>query len=177
MAPTTAAAASSFYDCRDKDMDGNTVSMAKYRGRVVVVVNVASYWGYTQQYAALKHLSEKYQAVGLSVLAFPCNQFAAEEPGTHAEILQFVAQHFGSDIVSKLDFYEKNQVNGPHQRHVYQYLKQGGADISWNFEKFLIDREGNVVRRYPPKTSPMQLEPDITALLHQKQQQQQQQHE
>ena len=147
----TSATTTSFYEITDKDMDGNVIPMSKYEGNVVLIVNVASYWGYTKDYADLSKLYDKHNgggskegSLGLRILAFPCNQFANEEPGTHTDIISFVAQqNFGKDIASKIDFFEKGNVNGPNQRDLYTFLKQqhttGGNDISWNFEKFLID--------------------------------------
>ena len=165
----------SFYDCADRDMDGKVVPMSAFSGKVLLVVNVASYWGYTKDYTDLPRLFDKHGSRGFRILAFPCNQFAKEEPGSHEEILEFV-KRYDPDMPSKLDFFEKADVNGPNEREVYKFLKRtlpakdGSTDISWNFEKFLIDHSGNPVMRYAPNTPPMHLEGDINELLNKKEQ-------
>ena len=122
----------------------------------------------------MSRLYDRHGPRGLEILAFPCNQFANEEPGTHQEITDFVCSRYDPNMLSKLQFFEKADVNGPHEREVYRFLKHtlpardGSTDISWNFEKFLIDRTGKPIRRYPPNTSPMNIESDIVELLNNK---------
>lgn len=161
---------SSFYDLVDKDMHGNEVKMESFKGNVLCVVNVASKWGLTKSnYVQFSKLHDTYETQGLKILAFPCNQFGAQEPGTHEEILDFVETNFGAK--DKFIWFEKGQVNGKNTREVYSFLKQklpsedGTKDIRWNFAKFLIDHEGNPVKRYSPKTNPDEMVPDVEKLL------------
>lgn len=135
---------------------GETVSLSKYKGNVVLMVNVASECGLTPQYEQLQALHQKYSEQGLSVIGFPCNQFGGQEPGTAEEIQQFCRHNYGVEF----DLFEKVDVNGENACDLYKYLTQletqpkGPGDIGWNFEKFLIDRDGNVVARYDPRTTP-----------------------
>jgi len=159
-----------FYDLVDRDMDDNEVKMDKFKGNVVCVVNVASQWGLTKaNYVQFSKLYDEYNSKGLKILAFPCNQFGGQEPGTHAEILEFVESKFKAK--DKFTWFEKGRVNGKDTREVYSFLKQklpaddGSADIRWNFAKFLVDREGNPFKRYGPKTSPNEMVADIEELL------------
>lgn len=150
------AAGASFYDFNALDIDGKDVSMEKYRGHVCIVVNVASKWGKTAvNYTELVQLHEKYESSGLCILAFPCNQFGGQEPGTEEEIKKF-AQGYGV----KFDMFSKVKVNGNDAHPLWNFLKskQGGTlgnFIKWNFTKFLIDKEGNPVSRYSPQTNPI----------------------
>ena len=145
----------------------------------MLVVNVASYWGYTKDYTDLPKLYDNYGNRGFRILALPCNQFAKEEPGSHDEILEFV-QRYDPDMSSKLQFLEKADVNGRNEREVYTFLKHalpakdGSKDISWNFEKFLIDHRGNPFMRYAPNVPPLDIEMDINELLNKKEQEQDQ---
>ena len=145
-----------FYSFSVKDSKGQQVSMEKFKGKAVVVVNVASKCGYTPQYAGLEALYEKYKAQGLMIVGFPCNQFGTQEPGTDAEIQGFCQMNYGVTfpVMSKID------VNGKDADPLYTWLKErapgvlGTEAIKWNFTKFLIDRQGNVVERFAPQTEP-----------------------
>jgi len=139
-----------------QDIDGNDVELARYLGKVVLFVNVASKCGLTPQYEQLQTLHELYADRGLAVVAFPCNQFKGQEPGTAEEIKTFCTTHFGVtfDLMAKVD------VNGESACPLYEYLKsvetgpKGTGEVSWNFEKFLIARDGSVVGRFDPRTRP-----------------------
>lgn len=165
----------SFYELVDKNMSGKKVPMSTYEGNVVLMVNVASQWGLTKKnYTQLS--SESYDAFrsrGLKVLAFPCNQFGAQEPGKHDKILEFVKK-YDANMASKLDFFEKTDVNGMKAREVYTFIKNklpdddGTTDVRWNFAKFLIDHEGNPYKRYGVKCEPKDIEEDIEILLKKK---------
>lgn len=157
----------SIYDIEVKNIDKQTVKLDKYKGRVMLIVNVASKCGYTGQYAGLQELHEKYSSEGLSVLGFPCNQFLSQEPGTEEEIKNFCMSSFGVTF----DMFAKIDVNGENTHPLYNFLKAnasgilGSEVIKWNFTKFLVDREGNVVERYAPSTTPKEIEKDIEKLL------------
>lgn len=148
--------------------------MSSFVGDVLLLVNVASYWGYTKDYDQLPKLFDAYSDQGFKILAFPCNQFAAEEPGTHGEILEFVKQ-YDARMAQKLVFFEKADVNGSKARQVYSFLQQaipaqdGSTAIGWNFEKFLVDHTGTPVLRFSPDTSPFAIRADIEELLRKKQ--------
>lgn len=139
-----------------KDIDGAEVDLAKYYGDVVMVVNVASKCGLTPQYEGLEALHDKYSEQGLTILGFPCNQFGKQEPGSEQEIKAFCRRKY--DV--SFDMFAKIDVNGEHQSPLYRLLTttetkpEGPGNISWNFEKFLIDRKGNVIARFAPKTAP-----------------------
>jgi glutathione peroxidase len=141
--------------------------MAAHEGKVLLIVNVASKCGFTPQYAGLEALHRKYQDRGFEVLGFPCNQFGGQEPGSDAEIGSFCSLTY--DVTFPV--YSKIDVNGPKADPLYEYLKKsapglmGLTSIKWNFTKFLIDRSGNVVRRYAPTTKPEDIERDIESLL------------
>jgi glutathione peroxidase len=146
--------------------DGKTKSFADYKGKVLLIVNTASQCGFTPQYKGLQEIYAKYHARGLEVLGFPCNQFGHQEPGSDAEIKSFCDLNYGVEfpIFSKVD------VNGDSAHPLYKFLKEKksgllGGSIRWNFTKFLIDRQGNVVDRYAPFTPPANLERDIEKLL------------
>lgn len=159
----------SFYELKDFDMAGQEVLMSKYQGKVVLAVNVSSKCGLTPtNYPELQQLYEKYKDEGLEVLAFPCNQFAGQEPGTHEEIMEFVKQYNVT-----FPFFEKRDVNGATARPVFTYLKKKlpgsfGDFVKWNFTKFLVDRNGQPYKRYAPKDRPLSFEEDIKTLLAQK---------
>ena len=150
------ADASKALDFKMKSLDGKEVDLSKYRGNVVLVVNVASECGLTPQYEQLQSLQEKYGPAGLRVLGFPCNQFGKQEPGSADEIREFCTSNYGVTF----DLFEKVDVNGEAACPLYKLLTQldikpkGAGDVSWNFEKFLIDRNGRVVRRFEPQTKP-----------------------
>ena len=139
---------------RMKGIDGKDVSLADYQGKVLLFVNVASKCGYTRQYKGLEALYEKNKDKGLVVLGFPCNQFGGQEPGTEEEIQQFCTSKFGV----KFPMFAKIEVNGPNQHPLYKALIEGApdnhADIKWNFEKFLIGKDGKVVKRFGSKAEP-----------------------
>lgn len=171
----TVTSKASFYECFDKLIGGKVVPMSTYASNVLIVVNVASQWGLTNQnYTELIKLHDEYGKQGFKVLAFPCNQFGKQEPSSHEEILEFVKK-FDENITSKIEFFEKGCVNGAETREPFSFLKnklkeEGNAstDIRWNFTKFLIDNEGQPFKRYGPKISPMEMESDIKKLLDQK---------
>ena len=137
-----------------KDIDGNDVNLSDYKGKILLIVNVASYCGYTKQYTGLEELYKKYKDKGFEILAFPCNQFGEQEPGTNEEIKNFCSSKF--DVTFKL--FDKIDVNGKNQSPLYSILTDnevtGKADVKWNFEKFLVDKNGNVVARYLSKVDP-----------------------
>jgi glutathione peroxidase len=156
-----------FYDVTDKLIDGTEVSMSKFKGDVVLVTNVASKCGLTKiNYEQLPALADEYGSKGFKVLAFPCNQFGSQEPGSPQDILDFVKK-FDKDMDSKVTFFEKGDVNGGSAREAFAVLKKevGGSDVDWNFGKFLVDHEGNVVKQYSAKTSPVDIKKDIEDLL------------
>ncbi|GMH07998.1 hypothetical protein Nepgr_009838 [Nepenthes gracilis] len=162
-----AAAEKSVHDYTVKDIDGTDVSLEKFKGKVLLIVNVASKCGLTSSnYSELSHLYEKYKSQGFEILAFPCNQFGGQEPGSNKEIKQFACTRFKAEF----PIFDKVDVNGPSSSPLYQFLKSSaggflGELIKWNFEKFLVDKNGKVVERYPPTTSPFQIEKDIQRLL------------
>jgi glutathione peroxidase len=137
-----------------KDIDGKEVMLSDYKGKVLLIVNVASYCGYTKQYAGLEKIYKDYKDKGFEIIAFPCNQFGEQEPGTNEEIKNFCSSKF--DVTFKL--FDKIDVNGKDKSPLYSILTDnevtGKADIKWNFEKFLIDKDGNVVARYSSKVEP-----------------------
>ena len=157
----------SIYDFTARDIDGNERSLGEYRGKLLLIVNTASKCGFTPQYKGLEALHRKYQARGLAVLGFPCNQFGAQEPGSEDEIASFCELNFGVTF----PLFAKVDVNGDDAAPLYRHLKHakpgllGSEAIKWNFTKFLVDREGNVVERYAPQTEPKALEADIGKLL------------
>lgn len=137
-------------------IDGKPVKLSKYLGKVVLIVNVASKCGHTPQYADLQALYEKYHDQGLEILGFPCNQFRGQEPGDAAQIKSFCQTNYGVTF----DLFAKIDVNGPKAAPLYQYLTgpdvpiEDQGKVKWNFEKFLIDRKGNVIARYRSKIKP-----------------------
>jgi glutathione peroxidase len=155
------------YDFRVKTIEGDEISLDKYRGTALLIVNVASQCGFTPQYAGLEQLHEKYKDQGFAVLGFPCNQFGAQEPGSEAEIKTFCETSFGVTF----PLFAKIDVNGPQAHPLYNYLREarpgilGTESIKWNFTKFLIDREGNPIKRYAPKEKPEDIDKDVNNLL------------
>jgi len=155
------------YDFSARDLEGRHHPLAEYRGKVLLIVNVASKCAFTPQYAGLDALQRKYASSGFAVLGFPCNQFGEQEPGTSDEIRHFCQSRF--DVTFPM--FEKIDVNGPRAHAVYAYLKNaqpgllGSKDIKWNFTKFLVGRDGAAVRRYPPTTRPATIAADIEAEL------------
>ena len=155
-----------FYDYKVKSISGEDVSMSEYKGKVVLIVNTASKCGFTKQYEGLEELYEKYKDQGFVILGFPCNQFGAQEPGDNEEIKNFCTSTFSVTfpMMSKID------VNGDDADPLYKFLKKEkggilGDDIKWNFTKFLIDREGNVVDRFASQKTPKALEKEVEKLL------------
>lgn len=138
-------------------IDGKTVELSKYQGRVVLMVNVASQCGFTPQYEGLQQLHRKYSEKGLSILGFPANEFGAQEPGTNAEIAQFCQLNYGVEF----DMFSKIVVKGPGQAPLYRYLTSHPkfrGEVAWNFEKFLIGRNGEVVARFKSEVEPLSRE-------------------
>jgi glutathione peroxidase len=146
---------------------GRTVSLAEFKGQVLLIVNTASQCGFTPQYAGLEELYRARNLSGFAVLGFPCNQFGAQEPGTETEIGAFCRKNY--DV--PFPIFARIDVNGPQVHPLYQFLKKskpgifGTRRINWNFTKFLVDRNGNVVRRFGPSTKPKALAPAIDALM------------
>ncbi|KAF8058151.1 hypothetical protein N665_1250s0014 [Sinapis alba] len=155
------------HDFTVKDISGKDVSLDKFKGKPLLIVNVASKCGLTSSnYTELSQLYEKYRNQGFEILAFPCNQFGGQEPESNPDIKRFVCTRFKAEF----PIFDKVDVNGPSTAPIYQFLKSKsggflGDLIKWNFEKFLVDTKGNVVQRYPPTTSPLQIEKDIQKLL------------
>jgi len=143
-----------------KSLSGKTVDLGKYRGRVVLIVNTASKCGLTPQYEGLQTIHEKYNEEGLAVLGFPCNQFGKQEPGTATEISEFCKINYGVTF----DMFSKIDVNGENRSDLYKLLAThdtkpaSSGDITWNFEKFLIGRNGKIVARFSPRTKPLSKE-------------------
>lgn len=157
----------SLHDMTARRLDGSERDLSEFRGKVLLVVNVASRCGFTPQYKGLQALYDKYRDRGFAVLGFPCNQFGSQEPGSEAEIGSFCSTSYGVTF----PMFAKVEVNGANAHPVYLHLKAaapgvlGTEAIKWNFTKFLIDRDGNVVARFAPKTDPKELEGEIEALL------------
>lgn len=139
-----------------KALDGTDVDPARYQDKVLLIVNVASECGLTPQYAGLQALHEKYSDQGLAVLGFPCNQFLSQEPGDADQIREFCESNYGVGF----DLFTKVEVNGENATELYKFLTsqptnpKGAGKISWNFEKFLVGRDGNVIARFDPRTKP-----------------------
>jgi glutathione peroxidase len=151
-------------------LDGTIVPLSRYKAKVLLIVNTASQCGFTQQYAGLEALYRQYKDKGFEVLAFPCNQFGAQEPGSATEIADFCRISYGISF----PIFARIKVNGPDAHPLYRYLKSqksgllgllGITRIKWNFTKFLLDREGNVVGRFGSSTTPAQLAVKVEALL------------
>ena len=154
-----------FCDFTVKTIAGQDKSLEDFKGQTVLVVNVASECGLTPQYAGLEKLYREFKGKNFSVLGLPCNQFGQQEPGSEADIRQFCSSRY--DVSFPLT--SKIEVNGPGAHPLFNWLKSetGGADIQWNFEKFLIGKDGRILKRYPPKTTPEdpQLRKDLLAAL------------
>ena len=163
----TAATGKSIYDFTVKDIDRKDVPLSNFKGKVLLIVNVASQCGLTSSnYTELSQLYSKYKDQGLEILAFPCNQFGFQEPGSNDQIKKFACTRFKAEF----PIFDKIDVNGPFTSPLYQFLTSNsggflGDLVKWNFEKFLVDKNGKVVERYPPTTSPLQIEKDIKKLL------------
>ena len=157
----------SVHDFKAKALSGEDVSLADFRGKVLLIVNTASKCGFTSQYAGLETLYEELAPRGFAVLGFPCNQFGQQEPGDAQEIARFCSLSYHVTF----PMFAKIHVNGPSAHPLYDFLKSeksgllGIEAIKWNFSKFLVDKEGRVVERYAPTTTPAALKGDIEALL------------
>ncbi|KAJ3681723.1 hypothetical protein LUZ60_014296 [Juncus effusus] len=157
----------SIYEINVEDINKKDLSLSTYRGKVLLIVNVASQCGLTNSnYKEMNILYEKYKNKGFEILAFPCNQFLSQEPGNNQEIEETVCTRFKAEF----PIFDKIEVNGKETAPLYKYLKSEkrgyfGNAIKWNFTKFLVDKYGNVVGRFAPTTSPLKLESDIAKLL------------
>lgn len=154
------------YDITVKDMEGNEVCLSQYKGKVLLIVNTATGCGFTPQYDGLQDLYEKYQSRGFEILDFPCNQFLGQAPGTEEEIHNFCTGRYGITFKQ----FAKIEVNGKNESPLYTFLKsqKGGFlanKIKWNFEKFLVNSNGEVVGRYGPAVEPETFDKDVDALL------------
>ncbi|HEU4806300.1 MAG TPA: glutathione peroxidase [Nitrobacter sp.] len=156
----------SIYDIDIASLDGEPLDLHQYKGKAVLVVNVASKCGLTPQYTGLENLQKRYADRDFTVLGVPCNQFGGQEPGAEPEILDFCTANYGVTF----PLFAKIDVNGDNAHPLYKYLKREksgllGASIKWNFTKFLVGRQGNVVARHAPTTKPKTLTQEIEALL------------
>ena len=155
------------HDFTARTIDGQDQPLSEYAGKVMVVVNTASKCGFTPQYRALEDIYKEYKDAGLVVLGFPCNQFGAQEPGDEAEIASFCSTNYGVSF----PMFEKIDVNGPRAAPLYEFMKKakpglaGSKSVKWNFTKFLVDRDGAVVRRYAPQETPDRMRREIEKLL------------
>jgi glutathione peroxidase len=157
----------SLYNIDVVTIDGRPQSLAEYRGQVLLIVNMASRCGFTPQYAGLEELFQRNKDRGFSVLGFPCNQFGHQEPGSETEIQQFCSTNYHISF----PMFAKIEVNGSATHPLYQFLKNeqagilGTQAIKWNFTKFLVNRQGDVVSRYAPTTTPEKIADDLQPLL------------
>ncbi len=155
------------FDFTAASLDGTPVDLSRYRGKVLLIVNTASQCGFTPQYKGLEQLYRAYHERGLEVLGFPCNQFRQQEPGSEAEIGAFCEKNFGVSF----PLFAKIDVNGDHAHPLFRHLKReapgvlGTQAVKWNFTKFLVGRDGRVLKRYAPTTKPEDITRDIEALL------------
>ncbi|MEE3428274.1 MAG: glutathione peroxidase [Ruminococcus sp.] len=156
----------SIYDYKVKDAKGETVDMADYKGKVLLIVNTATGCGFTPQYDGLEKLYADYKDKGFEILDFPCNQFGNQAPGTEEEIVSFCKMKFGTTFKQ----FAKVEVNGDNEEPLFTYLKSqkngiGGSKIKWNFTKFLVDRDGNVIDRFGSTTTPEKIAGKIEKVL------------
>jgi len=155
------------YDFEARQIDGQSVPLERFRGQVLLIVNTASACGYTPQFGGLEELHRSYGGKGLALLGFPCNQFGAQDPGSNEEIGAFCQRNFGVSF----PMMEKIDVNGAGAHPLYQWLTReapgllGTTGIKWNFTKFLVGRDGKVLKRYAPQDKPESLTRDIEAAL------------
>mgnify|MGYP003583355874 FL=1 len=155
------------YDFEAQPMSGPPAPLSQYRGKVLLIVNTASACGFTPQFAGLEELHQRYADQGLAVLGFPCNQFGRQDPGSNEDIASFCQRNYGVSfpMMAKID------VNGPEAAPLYRWLTAeapgllGSKAIKWNFTKFLVGRDGQVIRRYAPQDAPQKLASDIEAAL------------
>ena len=158
---------SNIYQFEAELLEGETKALADYKGKVMLIVNTASKCGFTPQFAGLEKLHEKYKAQGLEVLGFPCNQFGGQDPGTNKEIGAFCQRNYGVSF----PMFAKVDVKGPEAHAIFRFLTReakgilGSQNIKWNFTKFLVGRNGEVLGRYAPTTKPEALEADIEKAL------------
>ena len=157
----------SVYDFQAQQIDGQPVALDRFRGQPLLIVNTASACGFTPQFAGLEELHRDYGPKGLVVLGFPCNQFGAQDPGSNEEIGAFCQQNYGVSF----PMMARIEVNGSGAHPLYQWLTReapgllGTTGITWNFTKFLVGRDGRVIRRYAPQDAPASLTRDIEAAL------------
>ena len=157
----------SIYDFEALSIDGASVPLSRYRGQVMLIVNTASACGFTPQFTGLEKLHQQYGPKGLAVIGFPCNQFASQDPGDNAQIASFCQKNYGVSF----PMMAKIEVNGAGAHPLYQWLKHeapgllGSEGIKWNFTKFLIGRDGRVIKRYAPQDTPEKIAQDIEAAL------------
>jgi len=150
------------YEFSVKDIDGGEVDLSSYKGKVILIVNVASACGFTPQYEGLQDLFERYKDKGLEILAFPCNQFGSQEPGSNDQIKTFCEDKY--NISFKL--FDKVDVIGEHASPLFNYLNEvAGRDIKWNFTKFLFDQNGNFIKGYGSMKTPKMIEENIIELV------------
>lgn len=158
----------SVYDFKVRTIRGEETTLGEYRGKVLLIVNTASKCGLTPQYEGLQKLYEQYRDQGLVVLGFPCNQFKEQEPESEEKIEEFCKLNYGVTF----PLFEKVEVIGDHPHPLFAYLTSREPadqfDIKWNFAKFLVDREGNVIQRFEPQVTPEELEGELAAFLTQK---------
>ena len=158
---------SEIYEYSVKDKDDSEIKMGDYRGKTLLIVNTASKCGFTPQYDGLNELQKKYADQGFSVLAFPCNQFGKQEPGSNSEIQDFCSLNFDVSfpVLAKID------VNGENEEPLFGHLKSekpgimGSKGIKWNFTKFLVDKNGEVLKRFSSKTTPSEIDKEIESIL------------
>ena len=154
------------YEFNAKDLNGNEVDFAQFKDKVLLIVNTASKCGFTPQFEGLEKLYQSYKDQGLVVIGFPCNQFGSQDPGSNEEIGEFCQKNYGVSFLMM----QKIEVNGDNEHPLYTWLKkqEGGFltdGIKWNFTKFLVNRQGEVVDRYEPTTKPGAIESEIVKLL------------
>lgn len=155
------------YDFVVNTIDGKEISLSEYENKVLLIVNVASKCGFTKQYAGLENLYEKYKSKDFVILGFPCNQFGGQEPGTAEEIQSFCSLKYNVTF----PMFEKINVNGKNAHPLYVYLKSaakgvmGTESIKWNFTKFLVNRDGSVIKRFASKDTPESIENEIVSML------------
>ncbi|MGQ2979915.1 MAG: glutathione peroxidase [Polaromonas sp.] len=158
---------SSIYDFEAQQINGQDISLSEFRGKVLLIVNTASKCGFTPQFGGLEELHKAYAGKGLVVLGFPCNQFGSQDPGADGEIAEFCQVNYGVSfpMMGKID------VNGPAAHPLYKWLSSeapgllGSKSIKWNFTKFLVGKDGQVIRRYAPTDKPADLAKDVDAAL------------
>ena len=158
---------SELYNISIKDIDMNLVDLSSYEGKTLLIVNVASKCGFTPQYKDLQNLYEKYQDQGLEVLGFPCNQFGAQEPGTNEEVKSFCDLNYNVSF----KMFDKINVNGSDASPLFKFLKHespgimGTEAIKWNFTKFLVNKDGQVIKRFAPKDGESEIESELQKIL------------